>query len=53
MKIEIAPDAGSFIDPLYNFKNQNAKICTFWASNDQNLMAHDENNSFFEVAPFK
>ena len=44
MKIEIAPNAGSFMDPPYSFKNQNGKICTFLASNDQNLMAYDENN---------
>ena len=53
MKIEIAASAGSFMDSLYNLKNQNGKIRTFLAPNDQNLMAYDENNWFFEVAPFK
>ena len=49
MKIEIAPNAGSLMVPLYSFKNQNGKICTFLASNDQNVMANDENNWVFDV----
>ena len=41
---QMAPCNSIFLDLLHNFKNQNFKICTFLASNGQNLMASDENN---------
>ena len=46
---QMAPCNSIFLDPLHNFKNQNCKMYIFLASNNQNLMASDENNWFFDV----